>query len=123
MACPLCAKSGHTEATRGQPLDDCDVHSVQGATSSPFCLSGEAFRAGYHSRTIEGGHRNDDKEGGLGVPIQVTGKFSMTLRVTVPTRYIHKRYLGRPSCPKCGELLMAPEHSKCLSRNDIRHFW
>jgi len=57
------------------------------------------------------------------VPIQVTGEFSMTLRVTVPTRYIHERYLGRPSCPKCGELLMAPEHSECLSRNDIRHFW
>ena len=30
----------------------------------------------------------------------------MTLRVTVPTSYIHERYLGRPSCPKCGELLM-----------------
>jgi hypothetical protein len=47
----------------------------------------------------------------------------MTLRVTVPTSYIHETYLGRPSCPKCGELLMAPEYSECLSRNDIRHFW
>ena len=34
----------------------------------------------------------------------------MTLRVTVPTSYIHETYLGRPSCPKCGELLMAPEY-------------
>ena len=56
------------------------------------------------------------------MPIQVTGEFSM-IRVTVPTNYIHEKYLGRPSCPKCGELLMAPEHSECLSRNDIRHFW
>jgi hypothetical protein len=47
----------------------------------------------------------------------------MTLRVTVPTSYIHERYLGRPSCPKCGELLMAPEYSECLSRNDVRHAW
>ena len=57
------------------------------------------------------------------MPIQVTGEFSMTLRVTVPTSYIHERYLGRPSCPKCGELLMAPEYSECLDRNDVRHVW
>ena len=25
-----------------------------------------------------------------------------------PLRYVHERYLGRPSCPKCGELIMAP---------------
>ena len=47
----------------------------------------------------------------------------MTLRVTAPTSYIHERYLGRPSCPKCGELLMAPEHSECRDRNDVRHVW
>ena len=47
----------------------------------------------------------------------------MTLRVTVPTSFIHERYLGRPSCPKCGELLMAPEYSQCLDRNDVRHVW
>jgi ribosomal protein L37AE/L43A len=51
------------------------------------------------------------------------GEFSMTLRVTVPTSYIHERYLGRPSCPKCGELLMAPECSECLDRSDVRHVW
>ena len=57
------------------------------------------------------------------MPIQVTGEFSMTLRVTAPTSYIHERYLGPPSCPKCGELLMAPEGSECLDRNDVRHVW
>src|SRR5262249_23137225 len=51
--CLLCAKSRHTEAPRGHPLDDCDVHSVQWVTSSSFCLSGAAFRAGYHPRTME----------------------------------------------------------------------
>jgi len=52
-----------------------------------------------------------------------TGEFSMAPRVAVPTSYLHERYLGRPSCPKCGELLMAPEHSECLSRNNVRHVW
>ena len=47
----------------------------------------------------------------------------MTLRVTVPTSFIHERYFGRPSCPKCGELLIAPEYSECLDRNDVRHVW
>ena len=52
-----------------------------------------------------------------------TGEFSMAPRVAVPTSYLHERYLGRPSCPKCGELLMAPEYSQCLDRNDVRHVW
>ena len=58
---------------RGHPLDDCDVHSVQWETSSIFCLSGAKDSAkgsvkcaAYHSRTIEGGHRNDDTDGGYG---------------------------------------------------------
>ena len=37
-------------------------------------------------------------------------------------RFLHERYFGRPSCPKCGELMMAPEHSECRSEA-IRHFW
>jgi hypothetical protein len=47
----------------------------------------------------------------------------MMPHVTVPMRYAHERYLGRPSCPKCGELLMAPEASEYLSGYDIRHRW
>ena len=47
----------------------------------------------------------------------------MTLHVAVPMRYIHERYFGRPSCPKCGELVIAPESSECLSGHDIRHSW
>ena len=47
----------------------------------------------------------------------------MMLNVTVPMSYMHERYLGRPSCPKCGELLMAPECSEYLSGYDIRHTW
>jgi hypothetical protein len=45
-------------------------------------------------------------------------------RAAVPMSYVHERYLGRPSCPKCGQLLMAPESSKYHhSDDDIRHAW
>ena len=50
----------------------------------------------------------------------------MTLQVVVPTRYCHERYCGRPSCPKCGELMMAPEYPEFSERPsgvEIRNFW
>ena len=47
----------------------------------------------------------------------------MTLNVAVPMSYIHEQYFGRPSCAKCGELVMAPEFSEYLSSYDVRHMW
>lgn len=47
----------------------------------------------------------------------------MTLYAAVPMSYFHECYLGRPSCPKCGELLMAPESSEYRTGHDIRHTW
>ena len=47
----------------------------------------------------------------------------MTLNVAVPMSYVHERYFGRPSCAKCGELVMAPEFSEYLSVYDVRHMW
>ena len=50
----------------------------------------------------------------------------MTIQVAVPLLYFHERYFGRPSCPRCGEPLMAPERpefSECLSGVEIRHYW
>jgi uncharacterized protein with PIN domain len=41
-------------------------------------------------------------------------------------RYLHERYFGRPSCPKCGEPMTVPEYpefSECISGVEIRHFW
>jgi predicted RNA-binding Zn-ribbon protein involved in translation (DUF1610 family) len=38
-------------------------------------------------------------------------------------KFVHERYLGRPSCPKCGELMIAPEHSECVKQSGIRHVW
>ena len=47
----------------------------------------------------------------------------MSLNVAVPMSYVHERYFGRPSCAKCGELVMAPESSKHVSGYCIRHMW
>jgi hypothetical protein len=47
----------------------------------------------------------------------------MTLRVAKHMCFAHERYFGRPSCPKCGNLMMAPESSECLNGDDIRHSW
>ena len=47
----------------------------------------------------------------------------MTLNIAVPMSYVHERYFGRPSCPKCGELLMAPESSECLNHDEVCHSW
>jgi hypothetical protein len=47
----------------------------------------------------------------------------MSLLSAVPLRFFHKSYYGRPSCPKCGEAMIAPETSKYLSRCNIGHIW
>ena len=47
----------------------------------------------------------------------------MTLHLAVPMSHVHERYFGRPSCPKCGELLMAPESSEYLYYDEVRHSW
>src|SRR6516225_4704270 len=69
--CPLRAKSGHTEATCGHPLDDCDVHSVNGhwvvsACSARRSAKGSAKCPGYHSRTIEGAIATMTQRAGTG---------------------------------------------------------
>ena len=47
----------------------------------------------------------------------------MMLQVAMPMSYVHERYFGRPSCPKCGELMMAPESSEFRCGHDIHHTW
>jgi hypothetical protein len=47
----------------------------------------------------------------------------MKNHVAVPMRYVHERYLGRPSCPKCGEMMMAPRASEYRDGCGIRHAW
>ena len=48
------------------------------------------------------GHREGDTEGRYKVPIPTAEEIIM------PMSYVHERYFGRPSCAKCGELMMAP---------------
>ena len=48
------------------------------------------------------GHREGDTEGRYKVPIPTAEGIIM------PMSYVHERYFGRPSCAKCGELMMAP---------------
>ena len=47
----------------------------------------------------------------------------MTLSIAVPMSYVHERYFGRPSCAKCGGLMMAPESSEYLNHDEVRHSW
>jgi hypothetical protein len=47
----------------------------------------------------------------------------MTLHIAVPMSHVHERYFWRPSCPKCGKSMMAPESSEYLSVYDIRDIW
>ena len=49
----------------------------------------------------------------------------MMLQVAVPMNYLHERYFGRPSCPNCGEPMMASEHpefSECLRATEFGTF-
>jgi rubredoxin len=36
---------------------------------------------------------------------------------------MYEWYFGQCSCPKCGELLSAPEYSEFLRHNNVRHTW
>jgi len=50
----------------------------------------------------------------------------MTLQVAAPMHYFHESYYGRPCCPKCGELMMAPESqefSESRSGDQVRNVW
>ncbi len=47
----------------------------------------------------------------------------MTLHRAVPLAYEFPRYLGGPSCPRCGESLITAESSEYLSEGRVRHFW
>jgi hypothetical protein len=50
----------------------------------------------------------------------------VTFSVAVPAapmKFAHERYLGAPSCPKCGALIAAAEASHYLGRGHIRNMW
>jgi hypothetical protein len=49
--------------------------------------------------------------------------FAVTLSLKMPMSYAHDEYLGRPSCPRCGVLILTPETSAYAGDNQIRHGW
>ena len=42
---------------------------------------------------------------------------------TAPLAFEFRRYLGGPSCPRCGDSLLAAEASQFISEGRVRHFW
>ena len=51
------------------------------------------------------------------------GDHAMTLQTPGPLAYEFRRYLERPSCPRCGDTLVAAESSVLVERGHIRHAW
>jgi transcription elongation factor Elf1 len=47
----------------------------------------------------------------------------MSLHSQAPLAFEFRRYLSNPSCPRCGNHLVAAEASEFLSDGHIRHSW
>ena len=47
----------------------------------------------------------------------------MTHQSVAPLAFEFRRYLGGPSCPRCGDSLLAAEASQFISEGRVRHFW
>jgi transcription elongation factor Elf1 len=47
----------------------------------------------------------------------------MAVHSVAPLAFEFRRYLGGPSCPRCGDSLLAAEASEFLSGGRVRHFW
>ena len=48
---------------------------------------------------------------------------AVSFSLAVPMKYAHERNLGRPSCPRCGVLMIVPEASQYVSEHRVRHAW
>jgi transposase-like protein len=47
----------------------------------------------------------------------------MSLQSQAPLAFEFRRYLSNPSCPRCGNHLVAAEASAFLAGGHIRHSW
>lgn len=47
----------------------------------------------------------------------------MTFFPAMPMPFAHERYLGRPSCPHCGEVAIAAEATAYADPGLARHSW
>jgi hypothetical protein len=55
--------------------------------------------------------------------VELYGGSVVAFSLTMPMKYAHERYLGRPSCPRCGVLMVVPESSQYESEDRVRHAW
>lgn len=47
----------------------------------------------------------------------------MSLQSPAPLAFEFRRYFSGPSCPRCGNSLVAAEASEFLAEGKVRHFW
>jgi hypothetical protein len=47
----------------------------------------------------------------------------MPFSPAIPMPFAHERYLGRPSCPHCGEIAIASEATAYSDSGRVRHSW
>ena len=47
----------------------------------------------------------------------------MNLHSQAPLAFEFRRYLSNPSCPRCGDHMLAAEASALLRNGHIRHSW
>lgn len=47
----------------------------------------------------------------------------MSVHSVTPLDFEFRRYLGGPSCPRCGTSLLIAEASEFVSGGHVRHFW
>ena len=47
----------------------------------------------------------------------------MSLHSPAPLAFEFRRYLSSPSCPRCGNFMLAAEASEFLHDGHIRHSW
>jgi hypothetical protein len=47
----------------------------------------------------------------------------MPFSPALPMPYAHERYLGRPSCPHCGEIAIAAEAMEYVRVGRVRYSW
>lgn len=47
----------------------------------------------------------------------------MNLHSQAPLAFEFRRYLGFPSCPRCGDIVVCTETSEFLHDGHIRHSW
>jgi hypothetical protein len=52
-----------------------------------------------------------------------SGRLVVAFAIATRMKFVHDRNFGRPSCPKCSNLIFSPEASENAGHGCIRHSW